>query len=106
VNAMERRGLARFWLEWGWIGDVSNLTYPKCEGVSDFFSKQGGFWFGGVYRFVSDVGGMLGVVGWPNVNTNSFLVTHGDLKFRISDKGIKGVVPPDEEPRVVDKFKG
>jgi hypothetical protein len=106
MNATERRGLAGFWLEWGWIGDVSNLAYSKRKGVSDFFGKWGGFGFGGVYRFIFNVGGMSGVMGWPNSNTNSFLVAHGDLKFGICDKGIKGVVPPDEEPRVVDKFKG
>jgi hypothetical protein len=106
VNAMEHRGLARFWLEWGWIGDVSNLAYSKCEGISDFFGKWGSFGFGGVYRFITDIGGMSGVMAWPNANINLFLVACGDLKFRVSDKGIKGVIPPDEEPRVVDKFKG
>jgi hypothetical protein len=49
---------------------------------------------------------MSGVVGCPSLNTNSFLVTRGDLKFRVSDKGVKYVVPPDEEPGVIDEFKG
>jgi hypothetical protein len=85
---------------------MSNLTYSKREGVSDFFSELGGFGFGGVFRFIPNVGGMSRVVGWPNANTNLFLIARRDLKFRISDKGVKGVIPPDEEPRVVDKFKG
>jgi hypothetical protein len=45
---------------------------------------------------------MSGVMGWPNMDTNSFLITSGDFKFRVSDKGIEGFVPPDEEPGVVD----
>jgi hypothetical protein len=106
VNVTERRGLVRFWLEQDWIGNVSNLAYSKREGVGNFFSKWGGSGFGGVYWFICDVGGMLGVVGWPNANTNSFLVAHRDLKFGVSDKGIEGVIPPDEEPRVIDEFEG
>jgi hypothetical protein len=85
---------------------VSNLAYSECEGVSDFFRKQGVVRFRGVYRFVPNIGGMSGVVGWPSVNTNTFLIARGDLKFRVSDKGVKVFVPPDEEPRVVDEFKG
>jgi hypothetical protein len=106
MNAIEPRGLAGFWLEWGWVGDVSNLTYSKREGVSNFFEEWGSFWFRGVYRFVPNIGGMSGVMGWPSVNTDMFLIACRDLKFRVSDKGVKGFVPPDEEPRVVDKFKG
>jgi hypothetical protein len=34
------------------------------------------------------------------------LISYGDLKFGVSDKGVKGVVPPDEEPGVVDEFEG
>jgi hypothetical protein len=49
---------------------------------------------------------MVGVVGWPNTNTNSFLVAHRDFKFGICDKGVKGFIPMDEEPRVVDEFEG
>jgi hypothetical protein len=98
VNSTKCRGLVRFRLEWGWIGDVSNLTYSKHEGVGNFFGKWGSFGFGGVYWFVCDIGGMSGVVDWPNTNTNLFLVARGDLKFRVSDKGIEGVVPLDEEP--------
>jgi hypothetical protein len=59
-----------------------------------------------VYWFVLDVGGMSGIVRWPNVNANSFLVACRDLKFGVSDKGVECVIPPDEEPGVVDKFKG
>jgi hypothetical protein len=106
VNVTKHRGLSRFWLEWGWIRDVHDFTYSKREGVGDLFGKWGGFGLRGVCRFVLDVGGMSGVVGWPNLNTNSFLVTCGDLKFRISDKGIEFVIPPDEEPGVVDESKG
>jgi hypothetical protein len=59
-----------------------------------------------VYRFVLDIGGMLGIVAWPNLNTNSFLVARGDLKFRVSDEGVEYIVPPDKEPGVIDEFKG
>jgi hypothetical protein len=106
VNAMKCRRLTRFWLEWGRIGDVSDFAYSKHKGVSDFCSKWGDFRPRGVYWFVLDIGGMLGIVGWPNANTNSFLVTRRDLKFRIGDKGIKCVIPPDEEPGVIDEFEG
>jgi hypothetical protein len=106
MNVTKHRGLTRFWLERGWIGDMSDFAYSKREGVGNFFGKWGSFRLRGVYRFVLDVGGMSGVAGWPNLNTNSFLVTHGDLKFRISDKGVKCIIPPDEEPGVIDEFKG
>jgi hypothetical protein len=46
------------------------------------------------------------VMRWPNTNTNMFLITGGDLKFRVGDKGVKSFVPPDEEPGIVDEFKG
>jgi hypothetical protein len=105
VNVMKRRGLTRFWLERGRIGDVSNFAYPKREGVGGFFGKWGDFGLRGVYWFVLDIGGMLGIVGWPNTNANSFLVTCRDLKFRVSDKGVKCVVPLDEEPGVVNEFE-
>jgi hypothetical protein len=59
-----------------------------------------------VCRFVLDVRGMSGVVGWPNSDTNSFLVGCGDFKLRICDKGVKYLVPLDEEPGVIDEFKG
>jgi hypothetical protein len=49
---------------------------------------------------------MSGVVGWPNMNTNSFLVSGRDFKFGVCDKGVKTLVPPDEEPRVIDEFEG
>jgi hypothetical protein len=106
MNSMKHRGLARFGLERGWIGDVSNLAYSKCEGVGNFFGKWGGFGFGGVYWCICDVGGMSQVMSWPNTDTNSFLVTCGDLKFGVSDKGVEGVIPLDEEPQVVDKLEG
>jgi hypothetical protein len=47
-----------------------------------------------------------GVVGRPDTNANAFLVWCRDFKFRVGYKGIESLVPPDEEPRVVDKFKG
>jgi hypothetical protein len=103
---MECRGLVGFRMEWGRIGDVNNLAYSKCEGVGDFFRKQGGFRCRGVYRFVSNVRGMSGVMGWPSANTDTFLIAHRDLKFGVSNKGIKGLVPPDEKPGVIDGFKG
>jgi hypothetical protein len=106
VDATKRRGLAGFWLERGWIGDVSNFAYTKRKCVSDFCGKLGGVGFRGVYWFICDIGGMSRVVGWPNTDTNSFLVSCRDLKFGVGNKGIEGVVPPDKEPGVVDEFKG
>jgi hypothetical protein len=106
MDAAECRRLAWFWLEWGWIRDMSNLTYSKRESVRNFFGEWGSFWFGGVYWRICDVGGMSGVVGWPSANTNSLLVSCRDLEFGVSDKGVEGVVPPDKEPGVVDEFKG
>jgi hypothetical protein len=97
--------LAGFRLEWSWIRNVSNFAYTKRKGVGDFFGKWGGPWFGGVCWFICDVGGMSGVVGWPNTDTNSFLVYCRDLKFRVGNKGVEGVVPLDKEPRVVDKLE-
>jgi hypothetical protein len=98
--------LARFWLEWGWVRDVGNFTYPKREGVSDFFSEWGGVWFRRVYRLVLDVGGVSWIVAWPSLNTNTFLIPCGDFEFGVGDEGVKGFVPPDEEPGVIDKFEG
>jgi hypothetical protein len=106
MDAMKRRGLTGFWLERGWIGDLSNCTYAKCKHISDYFSKWGGFGFRGVYWFVCDVSWVSGIVGWPDTNTNSLLVSCRDFKFRIGNKGVKSLVPTDEEPRVIDKFKG
>jgi hypothetical protein len=106
MDVAEHRGLVGFWMEWGWIGDVSNLTYSEREGVSDFFEKWGGFRFRGVYRFIPNIGGMSGVVGCPSANTNTFLITCRDLKLGVGDKGVKGFIPPDEEPGVIDKFEG
>jgi hypothetical protein len=106
VNATKHRWLAGFWLEWGWVGDVSNLAYSKREGVSDFFEEWGSFRFRGVYRFILNIGGVSRVMGWPSVNTDMFLITHRDLKFRIGNKCVKGLILPDKEPGVVDEFKG
>jgi hypothetical protein len=106
VDAMECRQLAWFWLEWGWIRDMSDLAYSKREGVSSYFSEWGSSRFGRVFWCVSDVGGVSGVVGRPRMDTNTFLIPCGDFEFRVGDKGVKGFVPPDEEPGVVDKFEG
>jgi hypothetical protein len=103
---MKHRRLTRFWLKQGRIRDVSDFAYSKRKGVGSFFGKWGDFGPRGVYGFVLDIGGMSGIVGWPNTYSNLLLVTCRDLKFRVSDKGVKGVVPPDKEPGVVDKFKG
>jgi hypothetical protein len=102
----EHRRLVGFWLEWGWVGDVSNLAYSKHEGISDFFGEWSSLRFRGVYRFVPNVGGMSGVVGWPSANTDTFLIACRNLKFGVGNKGIKGFVPLDEKPGVVDEFKG
>jgi hypothetical protein len=59
-----------------------------------------------VYWFVCDVGWVLGVLEWPDANANSLLVTCRDFEFGVSDEGVEGLVPTDEEPRVVDEFKG
>jgi hypothetical protein len=93
-------------MERGWIRDVSNFTYSKRKCVGNFFSEWGGFGFRGVYWFVSDVRWMSGVVGRPNANTNALLVSSRDFKFRVSYESVEGFVPTDEEPRVVDEFKG
>jgi hypothetical protein len=49
---------------------------------------------------------VLGVVARPDVNANALLVYCRDFKLRVGYKGIKGLVPTDEEPGVVDEFKG
>jgi hypothetical protein len=106
VDAMKHRGLAGFRLKWGWIRDVGNFAYTKHKCVSDFFGKWGGFGFRGVCWFVCDVRWVSGVMAWPNANANSLLVTCRDFEFRIGYEGIESLVPTDEEPRVVDGFKG
>jgi hypothetical protein len=106
MNVTECRGVTGFWLERGWVRDVSNLTYSKREGVSDLFSEWSSFGFRGVYRFILNVGGVSRVVRWPNTNTNAFLIACRDLKFGVGDKGVEGFVPPDEEPGIVDEFEG
>jgi hypothetical protein len=47
---------------------------------------------------------MSRVIRTPDVDTNSFLVVSWDLKFGVGDKGVKALIPPDEEPRVVDEL--
>jgi hypothetical protein len=47
-----------------------------------------------------------GVVGRPNTNANVLLVSCGDLKFGVGDKGVKGFVSPDKKPGVIDEFEG
>jgi hypothetical protein len=105
VDATKRRWLTGFWMERGWIGNMRDLAQAKRECVSDFFSEWGDFGCRGVCRF-SDVRWVSGIVGRPNVNANAFLVYSGDLKFGVGDEGVKGLVPPDKEPGVVDEFKG
>jgi hypothetical protein len=106
VDVAKHRGLVGFGLEWCWIRDTGNLAYSKHEGVSDFFSEGGSVGFRGVCWFVLNVRWVSRVMGWPHANTNVFLITSRDLKFRVSNKGVEGFVPPDEEPRVVDEFEG
>jgi hypothetical protein len=81
VDAVKRRRLTWFWVKRGWIGDVSNFAYTKRKCVSDFCRKWDCAGFRGMYWFVDDVGWVSGIVGRPNVNTNAFLVSCGDLKF-------------------------
>jgi hypothetical protein len=45
-------------------------------------------------------------VRWPDANANALLVARRDFEFRVSDEGVEGFVPMDEEPGVVDEFKG
>jgi hypothetical protein len=106
MDVAERRGVTGFWLEQGWVRDVSNLAYSKCKGISDFFGEWSGFRFRGVYWFILNVGGVSGVVRWPTTNTNALLIACGDLEFRVGDEGVKSFIPPDEEPRIVDEFEG
>jgi hypothetical protein len=47
-----------------------------------------------------------GIVGRPNANTDAFLVSCRDFKFGVSYKGVEGFIPTDEEPRIIDEFKG
>jgi hypothetical protein len=93
-------------MEWSWVWDVSDFTYSKHEGVSDFFRKWGGSRFRGVYSFIPNIGGISGIVGWPSTNTNTFLIAHRDLEFGVSNECVKGLIPPDKEPGIVDEFKG
>jgi hypothetical protein len=106
VDAIEHRWLVGFRLEWSWIGDVSNLAYSKHKGISDFCEEWGSFGFGGVCRFVLNVRGVPRVMGWPNLDTYVCLIACRDLKFGIGNKCVKGFVPPDKEPRVINKLKG
>jgi hypothetical protein len=106
VDVAKRRRLTGFWVKRGWIRDVSNFAYAKHKCVSDFFREWGSFWCRGVYGFVNDVQWVSGVMGRPNANTNALLVSGGDFEFGVSYESIKGFVPTDEEPGVVDKFEG
>jgi hypothetical protein len=47
-----------------------------------------------------------GIVGRPNANTDAFLVSCGDFEFGVSYEGVKGFVLTDEEPGIIDEFKG
>jgi hypothetical protein len=104
VNAAKRRRLTEFWVKWGWIRDMSNFAYAKRERVSDFCRKWGGVGFRGVCWFVNDVRWVSGIVGRPNMDADAFLVSCGDFKFGVGNEGVKGLVPPDKKPGVVDKF--
>jgi hypothetical protein len=106
VNAAKHRWLTWFWVKQGRIRDVSNFAYAKRKCVSDFCREWGGVGFGGVYWFVNDVRWVSGIMGRPNVNTDAFLVSCGDFKFGVCYESVKGSVPMDEEPRIVDEFKG
>jgi hypothetical protein len=106
VDAAKRRRLAGFWVERGWIRDVSNFAYTKRKCVGDFFREWGGFGCRGVYWFVNDIRWVSGIVGRPNANGNALLVSYRDFKLGVSYESVKGFVPTDEEPRVVDEFKG
>jgi hypothetical protein len=106
MDASKRRGLAGFWVKQGWIRDMGNFAYTKRKCVGDFFREWGGFGFRGVYWFISDVRWVSGIVVRPNANANALLVSCRDFKFGVGYKGVEGLVPMNEEPRVVDEFKG
>jgi hypothetical protein len=106
MDAMKHGGLMGFWLKRCRVGDVSNFAYSKRKCVGDFFGKRDGFGFGGVCWFMGNVRWVSGIVLWPNTNANSLLVPCRDFKFGVSYEGVKSLVPTDEEPRVVDEFKG
>jgi hypothetical protein len=106
MEATKRRWLVGFWVKRGWVRDMCYFAYAKREGIGDVFSEWGGFGFWGVYWFVCDVRWVSGIVGRPNANANALLVSCGDFKFGIGDEGVKGLVPMDEEPGVVNEFKG
>jgi hypothetical protein len=98
--------LTGFWLKWGWVGDVSNVTYAKHKCISDFFGKWGAFGFRGMYWFVCNVRWVSRVVGWPDANANSLLVYCRDFEFGVSDESVEVFIPTYEEPGVVDEFEG
>jgi hypothetical protein len=106
VDAAKRRRLTWFWVKQGWVRETNNFAYAKRECVSDFFGEWGSIGFRGVYGFVNNVWWVSGIVRRPDANTNAFLVSCGDFKFGVSYEGVKSVVPTDEEPRIVDEFKG
>jgi hypothetical protein len=106
VNASKRRWSAGFWVKRGWVRDVSNFAYTKRECVGDFFKEWGSFRCRRVGWFVNYVRWVSGILARPHANADAFLVSGGDFKFGVGDESVKGFVPTDEEPRVVDKFKG
>jgi hypothetical protein len=106
VDASKRGGLAGFWVKWGRIRDMGNFAYTKHKCVGDFFSEWGGSGFGGMYWFVSDVRWVSGIVERPNANANALLVSRRDFKFGVGYEGVEGLVPTNEEPRVIDELKG
>jgi hypothetical protein len=79
VDVLKHRGLAGFWVKWGWIRDMGNFAYAKRKCVGDFLRKWGGFGFRGVYWFVSDVRWVSGIVEGPNANTDALLVSRRDF---------------------------
>jgi hypothetical protein len=79
VDAAKHRGLAGFWLKWGQIRDMGDLTDSKGDSVGDFFCKGSSIGFWGVYWFVLDIGRVSRVMRWPNANTNALLVSSGDF---------------------------
>jgi hypothetical protein len=106
VDASKRRGLTGFWLERGWIRDMGNFTYTKRKCISNFFMEWGGFGFRRVYWFIGDVQWVLWIVGRPNTNANALLVACRDFKFGVGYESVKGLVPMNKKPRVVDELKG
>jgi hypothetical protein len=106
MDASKCRGLAGFWVKRGQIRDMGNFAYTERKCVGDLFSEWGGFRFRGVYWVVSDISWVSGIVEGPNANANALLVSCRDFKFGVGYEGVKGLVPTNEEPGVVDELKG